>query len=720
MAFKENSRENFEVCPVTKKDFSKHYEPCKVVPSIYIPLPKDYESSDEVNSATARRLPVHSKYLTVWKRARAKLKAVYALAYFAKNPQLEVSNKTKPKQWKDENFLSPGSIYVSDPLVEEVTQPAPFCMFHPNKKPRNIWNAILAVLLIYTATVMPFSMAFIEAERWGSWFVMDLVIDCLFFLDVLVNLFSCYYDSSGKLVTSKKQIFFRYLKTWLLIDLLACFPFGLIEDGDEQRTSSKDYNSFLRLLRLPRLYRLFRISRLIKMFKHYKHSELLEKIQDFLSLKHSALRLFNSFFTIMLCVHIVTCFWFFIARLEGFHPDTWVTRNGLLDKDTGTLYISAMYWAFATLSTVGYGDIHSFTNLEKMFAILWMMFGLYFFSFTIGSLSSMLARMDTKENMLINKLAVVDEFAKEANLSKQLRHRLRHALRYSTDKKGISWVDKQSIFNELPKHLRYQMALAMHQGAVRHISFFANRDPLAIASIVPFLQPIFVQHNDFVYKKDEHADEIYFIVKGKVDYRTSQSSSPFKTIYKSNYFGDIEAILGIPRKYFARAARNLELMNMPKVIIEKIKDEFPMIWDEMKNIALEREETFERILLELEEIQAFQEKDGFPDWKIIKEKVEKKIVVKKKREQKRRLTAAMNRKSEVSFKDLFEKVREIQSYTVKLSKEIKNIKKDRGKYPRSSSVQSPLQKRSSSKQYSTTEKESEIDYLDVFSPKVYS
>jgi hyperpolarization activated cyclic nucleotide-gated potassium channel 1 len=67
-----------------------------------------------------------------------------------------------------------------------------------------------------------------------------------------------------------------------------------------------------------------------------------------------------------------------------------------------------------------------------------MLFGLYFFSFTIGSLSSILSGIDTKENALINKLAVIDEFAKEANLSKNLQNRLRHALRYSIEQSGFS------------------------------------------------------------------------------------------------------------------------------------------------------------------------------------------------------------------------------------------------------------------------------------------
>ena len=128
------------------------------------------------------------------------------------------------------------------------------------------------------------------------------------------------------------------------------------------------------------------------------------------------------------------------------------------------------------MSTVGYGDITSETLLEKVLSIGIMIFGVCFFSFTIGSLASIFNRMDSKEAVLNNKMLLIDEFSKEARLSKDLKFRLRHALQYSTDKTGFSWNDKQNIFNELPKNLRYEVAMAMHHGAAKKIPFFRGRD----------------------------------------------------------------------------------------------------------------------------------------------------------------------------------------------------------------------------------------------------
>jgi len=650
--------------------------------NLFLRIPSKNWSDSDIDSSERKKITINtpvtnSKYLEVWKRVKAKLHTVITLKELAKNLHLYGSTPTS----KIENLPRFSSDYfdknpkIQDFYEEETQKEVPFCLFHPSKKPKIVWNVIVAVLLIYTATVMPFSMAFVESEPWDVLYTFDLVLDALFFLDVIVNIFSCYTDEEGKLVTNRKKIFIKYLRSWMLIDLAACFPFSLIRDDEESTySSSGEYNNFLRLLRLPRLYRLFRITRLLKMIKHYKHSEILEKIQDFLSLKHSAMRLFNSFLTIILGVHIVSCFWYYLARLEGFHPGTWVIRGGYQDEGIGSLYVTSMYWAFTTLSTVGYGDINSHTNLEKIFSMIWMFFGLYFFSFTIGSLSSMLANMDTKENALINKLAVIDEFSKEANLDKKLKHRLRLALRYSTEKKGISWADKKSIFNELPKHLRYQMAMAMYSGAIRKITFFANKEAVVIASIVPFLQPMFVKFKDLVYKKQEYADEIYFIVKGNVELKKFESECSFQVIHQGNYFGDIEVMLGIPRKYYSYALSDLELMILTKEIINQIEIDFPKIYTEMKSVAKERYESYERIVLEIEEIEFLKMHNMKIDSESVKLKVEKRLKRRKREELMNMQFNNLPGKKELSLFDVWKKLEQLEGQIKYLSKDISRCK----------------------------------------------
>lgn len=74
---------------------------------------------------------------------------------------------------------------------------------------------------MYTALVMPFRMAFIDSYLWDDWFIAELVIDTLFFIDVIVNMFSSYYNYEGTLVTDRKEILLNYACGWLILDLIA-------------------------------------------------------------------------------------------------------------------------------------------------------------------------------------------------------------------------------------------------------------------------------------------------------------------------------------------------------------------------------------------------------------------------------------------------------------------------------------------------------------------
>ena len=78
---------------------------------------------------------------------------------------------------------------------------------------KHVWDCVIGLLLVYTALVMPFSLAFVEVPRWSAWFIFDLVIDGLFFTDIFVNCCSAYYNNDSQLVTNRKQIFMQYAKS---------------------------------------------------------------------------------------------------------------------------------------------------------------------------------------------------------------------------------------------------------------------------------------------------------------------------------------------------------------------------------------------------------------------------------------------------------------------------------------------------------------------------
>lgn len=541
-----------------------------------------------------RDVPVTaSAYKEVWQRLRAKLKSRFVLQSLGREIQLFGANTIALQQSNIDsqavNDVVRKKLQGAD-HVEEVGKTTGNCLlFLPASLVKNLWSVIYLLLMLYTAFIMPFVLAYIDDGE--PWMIIEPVVDGLFFLDILVTFNSAFYNAAGELVISRKVICLTYLKSWFVLDLLACFPFyalpGDSSDDDASRDTVSQYKSFLRLGRLPRLYRLLRLTRIFKFVKNYRNHQKIERVLEAICGKGSVIRLVAFFLMVTICVHLMSCLWFFVARLEGLGPQTWVSLRGLRDSSTVDLYIASLFWTITTLSTVGYGDIVPGTSVERMLAIAWMLFGVCFFSFTIGSLSTMLNSIDTKEMVLTNKLAAIDEFASEAKLDKSLRYRLRHALRYSIEQTGFSSSDKRSIFNELPRQLKYEVALAMHRGAAKSIPFFSERDQVFVASIVPFLNSQFVPKMHVIYREREYADEIYFIVEGRCVVMVNDKHV-IKKLQRGSYFGEIEVIQQIPRKFTVSAGTDVELLTMNKRILFVIKTDFPAVYEEMKEVAATR------------------------------------------------------------------------------------------------------------------------------------
>ena len=141
------------------------------------------------------------------------------------------------------------------------------------------------------------------------------------------------------------------------------------------------------MLKLPRISRISRLARLVKVVTFIKTNPSLSKLKDDLNISNGALRLAQSGMMGLVIIHGVACLWFFSAQLNDFNEDTWIARKELQEASITRQYILSLYWSIQTVLTVGYGDIGAVTNLEKWISIGWMMVGVGFYSFGIGTIA---------------------------------------------------------------------------------------------------------------------------------------------------------------------------------------------------------------------------------------------------------------------------------------------------------------------------------------------
>ena len=71
---------------------------------------------------------------------------------------------------------------------------------------------------------------------------------------------------SGREIKDPKRITRNYLKTWFVLDLLACVPFDLVFSLTLNQ-DRENLEEVTKLARVARIYRLYRLIRLLRIFK---------------------------------------------------------------------------------------------------------------------------------------------------------------------------------------------------------------------------------------------------------------------------------------------------------------------------------------------------------------------------------------------------------------------------------------------------------------------
>jgi hypothetical protein len=262
------------------------------------------------------------------------------------------------------------------------------------------------IFVFYTVLEVPFTIGFmfVDPPTVGQ-LVVEYFIVAVFFVDLGVNFCSAYIDThTNLLIYDHRRIAEQYCVLWFWLDLLSTMPFEAMAAG----SSSGNNLATLKIFRLVRMVRFTKILKLLQSDGFLRLLELLRVPRQMISVLKLVIK-------ILLLGHIFGCFWFFMTtaaatgvvqppcdmRVDFSCKDpvvfrTWSTEfqfewSPILDQ-----YVAAMYYTFATLLTVGYGDLHAVNVPERIFAVFMMLTG----AMTFGAIIAEIRGIIESRNLL--------------------------------------------------------------------------------------------------------------------------------------------------------------------------------------------------------------------------------------------------------------------------------------------------------------------------------
>eukprot|EP01016_Furgasonia_blochmanni_P050636 TRINITY_DN7853_c0_g1_i4.p1 TRINITY_DN7853_c0_g1~~TRINITY_DN7853_c0_g1_i4.p1 ORF type:complete len:509 (+),score=76.90 TRINITY_DN7853_c0_g1_i4:64-1590(+) len=226
---------------------------------------------------------------------------------------------------------------------------------------------------------------------------------------------------------------------------------------------------------------------------------------------------------------------------------------------------------------------------ERLYACVTMFIGVFFYTYAISSLATLLTRLDSRHTMYTKKLNILLGIKKEFHLGNERFARIRKALRDEVGEGGAD--DFKPFLEELPQNIRNELGVIMHEDILNAIPFFQNKPPSFISLVGPMLRIIKVQKREYIFMERDPAEEMFFIRSGKVAYVLPQYNNfRFLKIKSGYFFGEVDLLFNNEiRMLTAMAVKDCELYVLNKKDFKKVFImEFRDIGLDLIQIAYER------------------------------------------------------------------------------------------------------------------------------------
>ncbi|XP_051815184.1 potassium voltage-gated channel subfamily H member 8 [Acanthochromis polyacanthus] len=425
------------------------------------------------------------------------------------------------------------------------------------------WDWLILLATFYVAVTVPYNVCFTvgggrdegssSAPR-SPPSVSDILVEILFILDILLNFRTTFVSTSGQVVYDARSICVHYVTTWLFVDLIAALPFDLLY------AFNVSVYFGVHLLKTVRLLRLLR---------------LLQKLERYSQYSAVVLTLLMSMFALL--AHWMACVWYFIGRREIESPGSWdigwlhelAKRLGtpyflsplssLVPSSVSSLptsssgqwnsseaagqswnssqiygnvsggggggnlgggpsmrssYVTSLYFALSSLTSVGFGNVSANTDSEKIFSICTMLIGALMHAVVFGNVTAIIQRMYSRRSLYHTRTKDLKDFIRVHRLPKALEQRMLEC--FQTTWSVNNGIDVSELLKDFPDELRADIAMHLNKELLQ-LPLFESASRGCLRSLSLIIKTSFCAPGEFLIRQGDALQAIYFVCSGSME-----------------------------------------------------------------------------------------------------------------------------------------------------------------------------------------------------------
>ncbi|TMW58173.1 hypothetical protein Poli38472_011761 [Pythium oligandrum] len=328
---------------------------------------------------------------------------------------------------------------------------------------------------------------------------LGIVVECLFLLDFLWMFNTAFLDKHGQLVTSRHAIYKRYLRSWLIPDLLASIPVDIVLEIEHQQQIPQRWEMLDELIQIQRLVHMCRAARFT--WIHRLHNGHLGRFSRFVFSRYTHLaRILSIVIGIIFFTHCIACGWKLLDDAPSSHI-----------QHLGSAYASSFYIALQLLQGQGVPtrSIH-----QNVFAALLVLIGSIALATVFGHVAMLVSNFNANTTSYQRKMESTFATMNKLQLPAPLRERIRQYYEHL-------WREYESLDGEIVRFskelshtLELEVVLFKYMDLVMHVPFWGDASPDFQKQLMLRLDVRVYLPDDFIIRRGEVGDEFYMINRG--------------------------------------------------------------------------------------------------------------------------------------------------------------------------------------------------------------
>ncbi|XP_078083851.1 voltage-gated delayed rectifier potassium channel KCNH8 [Mustelus asterias] len=406
------------------------------------------------------------------------------------------------------------------------------------------WDWLILLATFYVAVTVPYNVCFSisredhPAASRNPPSVSDIFVEILFMLDIMLNFRTTYVSKSGQVVYDPRSICVHYATTWFFVDLIAALPFDLLY--------AFNINVYfgVHLLKTVRLLRLLR---------------LLQKLDRYSQYSAVVLTLLMSMFALI--AHWMACIWYYIGQkeIEANDLSTWeigwlhelakrlgtpyvsisslsvstsvnsTIRTTFINTSSGennssfelfggpsirSSYITSLYFALSSLTSVGFGNVSANTDAEKIFSICTMLIGALMHAVVFGNVTAIIQRMYSRRSLYHTRTKDLKDFIRVHRIPKQLKQRMLEC--FQTTWSVNNGIDANELLKDFPDELRADIAMHLNK-EILQLPLFESASRGCLRSLSLSIKTSFCAPGEYLIRQGDALQAIYFVCSGSME-----------------------------------------------------------------------------------------------------------------------------------------------------------------------------------------------------------